>query len=258
MLFFIIVLLTAVTPIFLRAMDIISNKGQLTFLAGTFFIWAINIDYESMLSIAPFDTGVFFAYGIPILLILWAGNLASATSSFTSALKSIPTSTLKDAGITSADITDIGSLITSFGDIYLDFYREQILEQVVPKAEPIVTKLCTLFANDFDKRSPMFAAIYSGDIHDVIRFTEDTLKKQPENLQARAILLPIYQQTMALQTQTAASFASLNTAAKSCVKTSITFANSISDPTISLNDIVDFATKAQTAYNAVMATIKQK
>jgi hypothetical protein len=53
-------------------MDIIVVSIQRYFLAVTFFIWAVNIDYNSMLAIAPLGTGIFFAYGIPILLILWA------------------------------------------------------------------------------------------------------------------------------------------------------------------------------------------
>jgi hypothetical protein len=71
-LLFIILLLTVITPFFLKAMDIIVVSIQRYFLAVTFFIWAVNIDYNSMLAIAPLDTGIFFAYGIPILLILWA------------------------------------------------------------------------------------------------------------------------------------------------------------------------------------------
>lgn len=202
------------------------------------------------------------AYGQALTTLLNSktqeSNLATATSTFTASLKNIPAKTLTQVGITSNDITDIGNLITSIGDIYLDFRREQVLQQVVPKAAPIVTKLCTLFANDFDTKAGMFGTIYSNNLNNVIISTEQSLNTNASNMAARAILLPIYQQTSSVQTQMIASFGSLNTAAKSCVKTNIAFANSVADPTLSLTDIIDFATKAQAAYEAVAAAAGHK
>lgn len=183
-------------------------------------------------------------------------DLASATSAFTGALKSIPAKTLKDAGIKAAQITNVGNLITSFGDIYLEVYREKVLRQVVPKAEPIVKRLCTLFANDFGKKKPLFRVMYSNEINDVLRFTEKALKKRPKNLESRAILLPIYQKTKSIQSHVMPALTSVNAAAKSCVSTSVVFARSISDPSISPADVVDFAKKSRAAYDAVMATTK--
>lgn len=202
------------------------------------------------------------AYGQALTTLLDSktqeSDLATATGKLTTSLKSIPAKTLAQAGITSADITDLGNLITSFGDIYLDFRREQVLEQVVPKAEPIVTKLCTLFERDFDTKAGMFGTIYSNNLNNVIISTEESLNRNASDLQARAILLPIYQQTTSVQTQMITTFGDLNAAAKSCMKTSVAFADSIKDPTLSLDDIVDFATKAQAAYDAVTAAAAQK
>jgi hypothetical protein len=88
------------------------------------------------------------AYGQAITTLLDSktqeSNLATATATFTTSLNNMPSKTLARAGITTADIADIGSLIMTFGDLYLDFQREQALQQLVPRAEPIVTKLCTL------------------------------------------------------------------------------------------------------------------
>jgi hypothetical protein len=39
------------------------------------------------------------------------------------------------------------------------------------------------------------------------------------------------------------------------VKTNTAFAKSVSDPTLSLTDILDFTAKAQAAYSAVMAAV---
>jgi len=182
-------------------------------------------------------------------------NLATASGNFTAALKGIPATTLSQLRISSADITDVGNLITSLGDIYLDFRREQVLQQLVPKAAPIVNKLCSLFAQDFDTRSPMFGTIYSNAVNDVIWKTEDALTANAASLADRAILLPIYQQTASTRDQMVASFKSLNAAANSCVKTNTAFAKSVSDPTLSLTDILDFTAKAQAAYSAVMAAV---
>jgi hypothetical protein len=67
----VIVLLTVGTPIFLQLMDLISRNSQRIFMALSFFVWAINIDYPQMLKILPFDR--LLMYLIPISLILWAG-----------------------------------------------------------------------------------------------------------------------------------------------------------------------------------------
>jgi hypothetical protein len=185
-------------------------------------------------------------------------DLATAAGKLTASLKSVPTKTLKDAHISAADITDIGSLITSLGDLYLDYRREQVLETVVPRAEPVVTRLCNLFARDFDEKSGMFATILTVRLNEIIADTETSLTLNAGDLHSRAILLPIYQQTKTIQLRSTTTFTSLTTAARSCVKTSVAFADSVKDPTLSLNDIIDFATKAQAAYDAVKTTVDQK
>jgi hypothetical protein len=185
-------------------------------------------------------------------------DLATAASKLTGSLKNIPAKTLKEAKITPADVTDIGSIITSVGDLYLNYRREQVLEIVVPKAEPLVTKLCLLFAQDFDASGGMFGAIFSNSLNEVLVGTEKSIQQNSGSLQDRSILLSIYQQTASLQSRSMLTFNKLSAAAQSCVKTNVTLANSIKDPTLSMNDVIDFAAKAQAAYEAVRTAIDQK
>lgn len=202
------------------------------------------------------------AYGEALATLLDSktqeGDLATASDKFTTALKGIPATTLAEAKITTADIDFVGKVITTAGDLYLDYRRRQVLEQVVPKAAPIVNKLCSLFASDFDLEGGVFATVFTNDIDDVLASTERALSRRGGSLQDRAILLPIYQQTTSIRSKSAASFQSLQEAANSCVKSNKTLAKSISDPTTSLQDIIDFATKAQKAYAVVNSSIGLK
>ena len=55
----------------------------------------------------------------------------------------------------------------------------------------------------------MFGTIYSNNLNNVIISTEQSLNTNASNMAARAILLPIYQQTSSVQTQMIASFGEL-------------------------------------------------
>jgi hypothetical protein len=202
------------------------------------------------------------AYGQALTTLLdvksQEGDLASATDKLTGALKGIPAKTLSQARVTPTEIDNVGRLITVFGDLYLDYRRREVLELIVPKTEPIVTKLCAMFGRDFDIEGGMFATIFFNDLDDVITSADASIQKHADALHDRAILLPIYQRTRAIRTKISTSYASLQEAARSCSKSSIALAKSIQDPTPTLDDIMDFATKAQVAYNAVMANVGQK
>ena len=221
------------------------------------------------------------AYGKALTTLLdvktQEGDLASATDKFTEALKGIPSQTLNRARIKPSDIDDFGKLITAFGDLYLDYRRRETLELIVPNAEPIVTKLCLLFARDFNPDGGLFATILFNDLEDVIAFTNASLgdsakestkddndkpevarKKQRDGLHDRAILLPIYQRVSAIQTKVRFSYKTITEAAKSCSKANIALAQAVQDPTVTLDDILDFANKAEAAYNAIAAGAGQK
>lgn len=185
-------------------------------------------------------------------------DLSTATGKLTAALKSIPSATLARAHITSAEITNVGNLITAVGDLYLDFRRQQVLETVIPHSAPVVANLCALFGQDFDVHGFMFASIMLNNLDDVIESTDASIQANAEDLQGRAILLPIYQQTTAMKTQLTTSYSSLQDAAKSCVKTNAALADAVKNQTLTLSDVIDFATKTEAAYNAVMTTVAQK
>ncbi len=202
------------------------------------------------------------AYGQALTTLLDAksqeGDLASATDKLTASLKGIPTQTLKNAQVTAGEIDDVGKLITSFGDLYLDYRRREVLEQVVPIAEPVVTKICVMFERDFDVDAGQFATIYRDATREIITDVSVSLDKNADSLERRAVLLPIYQRASAVKGKMEVSYASVKDAAKSCSKSSRALAASIKNPELSIDDIIDFATKAQTAYNAVVASANQK
>jgi hypothetical protein len=69
-LFGVIIFLTIATPIFLQLMDLITKNSQRIFIASSFFIWSINIEYLRIVEISPAQAVAKLV--IPILLILWA------------------------------------------------------------------------------------------------------------------------------------------------------------------------------------------
>lgn len=71
-LFAVIIILMALTPVFLSAVRAVTDRRRQWFLSFSFFVWAINIDYSRVILIAPTGTASVLIYVIPILLISWA------------------------------------------------------------------------------------------------------------------------------------------------------------------------------------------
>jgi len=206
------------------------------------------------------------AYGQALTALLDSktqeGDLAAATDKFTAALKSIPAKDLTAAGIKTAEIDSAGAILKAFGNLYLDYRRREALEQVVPATEPVVTKLCKMFRNDFDilADGQAFAQVYYNSTDNILTAVTRKLKSDADSqgnggdgLERRAILLPMYMQVAAIKNKTKDTYATVKTAGASCATASQTLADSIKNPTVSLDDIIDFAKKADAAYTAVTA-----
>lgn len=71
-----IILLTLITPYFSSLIRGADTKTGI-FVAASFFVWALNIDYDRALEVVfLIDRGLTYAiasYAIPILMIAWAG-----------------------------------------------------------------------------------------------------------------------------------------------------------------------------------------
>jgi hypothetical protein len=186
-------------------------------------------------------------------------DLSAAEDKLTVALKGIPAPFLKAANITSGEIDNVGKAFLVVGELYLDAKRRQILEKVIPAAEPIVTRLCNLFRTDFDyKKSPTFASAFRDDAKDVLVIASTSIRDNGTALQNRAILLPLYQKADLIRTKAETAYLALAEAADQCVASSRALKVAISDPTLTLDDVIDFATKAETAYVAISTAASQK
>lgn len=186
-------------------------------------------------------------------------DLSAAAEKLTVALKGIPSSILSSANITTSEIDGVGKAFVSIGELYLDARRRQILDRVIPSAEPIVSRLCTLFRTDFDyKRSPTFASVFRDDARDVLVVASASVRENGGSLKDRAILIPLYQKADLIRTKAETTYGAVAEAADGCVTSSQVLRVAINDPTLSLDDVIDFATKTEAAYNAINSNTVQK
>jgi hypothetical protein len=186
-------------------------------------------------------------------------ELSAAEDKLTVALKGIPARFLTAANITTGEIDNVSKAFLAVGELYLDAKRREILERVIPAAEPIVTRLCTLFRTDFDyKKSPTFASAFRDDAREVLVIASTSIRDNGAALQNRAILLPLYQKADLIRTKAETAFVALADAADGCVASSQALKVAIADPTLTLDDVIDFATKAEAAYSAISSAASQK
>jgi hypothetical protein len=205
------------------------------------------------------------AYGTALSTLLDSktqeGDFSDAATSLTTAIKGLPASLLADAGITSGDVAGVGAIVVAFGKFALDARRREALEEVVPVAEPVVTKICLLFGRDFDVNKPFVGGIVKTEITKSIDDIERvfTAKDVASNrtadsgaiMQNRAVLLPLYEKMRNIRANSLTAFGDINGAALSCAKASVKLAAAVKDPQVTLDDIIDFASKAQAAFDAV-------
>jgi hypothetical protein len=205
------------------------------------------------------------AYGAALTTLLDSktqdSDFSDAATSLTAAIKGLPTSLLGDAGITGDEVAGVGAVVVAFGKIALDIRRREVVEQVVPAAEPVVTKICLLFGRDFDVNRPSVGGIVKSemiksidDIKRVFTAKDVTSGRDADSgatMQNRAVLLPLYEKLWNIKTKSLAAFADINDAALGCAKASINLAAVVKDPKVTLDDIIDFAKKAQAAFDAV-------
>ena len=185
-------------------------------------------------------------------------DFSTAVTSLIGAVKGVPSSVLSTAGITSSELDGLGKIVVVFGEFALDVRRRQVLEDVVPAAEPVVTKLCRMFGRDFDPNGRLVGTIVGTETQQTLADLENSMKKNGSQLQNRAILLPLYQKVTAIGASSNATFGALKEAADSCAKASVELAAAIKDPKYTLDDITNFVAKAQAAYDAVKAVAGSK
>ena len=117
--------------------------------------------------------------------------------------------------------------------------------------EPIVTKLCAKFGDDFDiNRDGFFANVYYSKADLILE------KAAKVSLTQRPLVQPTIQRVDAIRTKTVLAFSGVKQAANSCVKSSRALSDAVTNPTISIEDILDFANKAEAAYSAVHAAVR--
>jgi hypothetical protein len=201
---------------------------------------------------------VLAAYGQALSTLLdaktQASDVSSATTKLAAAVKGLPQSVLAETSITGSDVDGAGNILAIAIDFYLDFRRRQTLEQIVPAMEPIVTKLCAKFGDDFDiNRDGFFAAVYYSRADRILR--QASRVSSIGELEQRSHLQPTLQRVDAIRTKAIIAFSGVKQAANSCVKSSYTLKYAITNPSMSFDDILDFANKAETAYNAVHAAV---
>lgn len=68
-----ILFLAVATPVFLQLTGHVQRWTLALFLSVSFLIWSVNIEYSTLISIAPPGWGDALSYFIPIILIIWAG-----------------------------------------------------------------------------------------------------------------------------------------------------------------------------------------
>jgi hypothetical protein len=185
-------------------------------------------------------------------------DFSTAVTSLAGAIKGLPKSALSAAGITSGEIDGIGKVVISLGELALDVRRREVLEAVVPAAQPVVTKICRMFGRDFDPNGNVVGTIVRNETRQTLADLENSFKKNGSTIQNRAILLPLYQKVASMNASFNVTFGSLKEAADSCAKASIQLASAIKDPKYSLDDIISFVAKAQAAYDAIKAVSSSK
>jgi hypothetical protein len=184
-------------------------------------------------------------------------DFSAAVTSLAGAIKGLPKSALSAAGITGSEIDGIGKVIVSVGELALDARRRQVLEEVVPAAQPVVTKICRMFGRDFDLNGRLVGTIVGNETRQTLADLENSIKKNGSTLQNRAILLPLYQKVASMNASFNVTFGSIKEAAESCANASIQLAAAIKDPKYTLDDIINFVAKAQAAYDAIKAVSSQ-
>jgi hypothetical protein len=180
-------------------------------------------------------------------------DFSTAVTSLVGAVKGLPNSVLSTAGITGSELDALGKVVVVLGEVALDLRRRQVLEEIVPAAEPVVTKLCKMFGRDFDLNGRLVGTIVGAETQQTLADVENSLKKNGSQMQNRALLLPLYQKVATMNASFNATFGSLKEAADSCAKASVQLAAAIKDPKYTLDDITSFVAKAQTAYDAIKA-----
>ena len=183
-------------------------------------------------------------------------DISGATDKLASAVKGIPSSLLKEASITSTEIDNAGKIFTVAAQFYLDYRRRQVLQEVVPSLEPIVTKLCKRFAQDFDFKRGGFAQVYYNTADRAL--DKSVAISTDGDFQHRAVLMSVFQRADAVRTKAQVAFTSIEDAASSCVDASVALRKAVADPTVSFDDILNFANKAEAAYSAVHAIAAAK
>jgi hypothetical protein len=183
-------------------------------------------------------------------------NISTATGQLSAAVKGLPKSVLTQTSITASEIDTAGKVLTIAIEAYLDYRRREVLQQIVPVMEPIVTKLCAKFGNDFDVNQPGFAQVYYNAADRILDHAASVTSGG--DLAARSTVLPVFQRVDAIRTKTEVTFATVKEAANSCVKSSLALRDAVQNPDASFDDILDFANKAEAAYSAVLAAISSK
>ena len=203
------------------------------------------------------------AYGVALATLLDSktqdSDFSDAATSLTAASRGCRPPAQR--GITGDEVAGVGAVVVAFGKIALDIRRREVIEQVVPAAEPVVTKICLLFGRDFDvNRSSVGGIVKSemiksiDDIKRVFTAKDVTNGRDADSgatMQNRAVLLPLYEKLWNIKTKSLAAFADINDAAQGCAKASKNLAAVVKDPKVTLDDIIDFAKKAQAAFDAV-------
>jgi hypothetical protein len=185
-------------------------------------------------------------------------DFSTAVTSLIGAIKGLPTPVLSAAGITGGELDGVGKVVVAFGEVALDLRRRQVLEEVVPAAEPVVTKLCRMFGRDFSSNGNLVGTIVISETQQTIFDLERSLNRNGAELQSRAVLLPLYQRVTSMKASFGTTFATLKEAADSCANASVKLAAAIRDPKYTLDDITTFVAKAQAAYDAVKSASGSK
>jgi hypothetical protein len=185
-------------------------------------------------------------------------DFSTAVTGLAGAVKNLPASVLSSAGITGSELDGIGKIIVSVGELALDIRRRQVLEEVVPAAQPVVTKICRMFGRDFDLNGQLVGTLVGDETQQTLVDLENSFKTNGSTIQNRAILLPLYQKVAAINANFNVTFGSLKEAADSCATASVQLAAAITDPKYTLDDITNFVAKAQAAYDAIKAASGSK
>jgi hypothetical protein len=200
---------------------------------------------------------VLSAYGHALSTLLdvktQEADISAASGKLAGALKGLPKSFLAQTSITTAEIDSAGQLLTVFIGFYLDYRRREILEQIVPSMEPIVTKLCAKFGVDFDVDQPgWFANVYYIQADRILDHAV------VGDFAQRVTVQPVLQRLDAIRTKTRITFSTVKAAATSCVVSSKALRSAVENRTASFDDILDFANKAEGAYSAIQAAAAAK